>query len=146
MKQYHYCMKIKHIDASIEVNKELLLSMQKKILPYDKPFDVSEGNWWIAYQDGIPIGFAGLVPSARWADTGYLCRAGVICSARGRGVQKRLIRVRQTFAKKIGWEYLITSTYDNPPSSNSLISCGFKLYEPLHPWGAKGTLYFRKKL
>jgi len=139
-------MKIKHIDASIEVNKELLLSMQKKILPYDKPFDVNEGNWWIAYQEGKPIGFAGLVRSARWTDTGYLCRAGVIPSARGRGVQKRLIRVRQLYAKKMGWAWLITNTFDNPASANSLISCGYKLYDPSIPWGAKGTLYWRKKL
>jgi GNAT superfamily N-acetyltransferase len=139
-------MKIKHIDTAVDSNRELLLSMQKEILPYDKPHDVTEGDWWIAYQDGNPIGFAGIVPSARWSGTGYLCRAGVYSNYRGRGVQKRLIRVRQTFAKKIGWEYLITSTYENPASSNSLISCGFKLYEPLHPWGAKGTLYWRKKL
>jgi hypothetical protein len=41
---------------------------------------------------------------------------------------------------------LITDTYLNPASSNSLISCGFRLFEPSNPWGARGTLYWRKKL
>jgi hypothetical protein len=139
-------MKIKHIDTNVEENVALLNSLQKICLPYDKPYKVSAGNWWIAYQDNQPIGFAGIVPSARWSDVGYLCRSGVIFSARGRGTQKRLIRVRQIFAKKMGWSWLITDTTDNPPSSNSLISCGFKLYDPSIPWGGKNTLYWRKKL
>ena len=139
-------MKIKHVDTSVKENVELLNRLQKECLPYDKSYNVAEGNWWVAYQDDVPIGFAGVVPSARWSDVGYLCRSGVIYSHRGRGTQKRLIRVRQTFAKKIGWNWLITDTTCNPPSSNSLISCGFRLYEPSVPWGGKNTLYWRKKL
>lgn len=140
------CMKIKHIDTSVKENATLLYALQKECLPCDTIYNVADGAWWIAYQDGKPIGFAGLVRSSRWNDTGYLCRAGVIRGARGRGVQKRLIRVRALYAKKMGWTWLITDTYHNPPSSNSLISCGFKLFDPSAPWGAKGTLYWRKKL
>jgi len=139
-------MKIKHIDTSLEENVELLKKLQKECLPHDKPYDITTGDWWIAYQDHKPIAFAGVIRSLRWSDTGYLCRSGVIRSHRGRGVQKRLIRVRQLYAKKMGWAWLITDTYHNPPSSNSLISCGFKLFDPTVPWGAKGTLYWRKKL
>jgi GNAT superfamily N-acetyltransferase len=139
-------MQIKQIDTSVSGNAELLIRLQKECLPYDKIYDVSYGTWWVAYQDHRAIAFAGLVPSSRWLDTGYLCRSGVIAKSRGRGVQKRLIRVRQTYAKKMGWAWLITDTYHNPPSSNSLISCGFRLFEPSAPWGARGTLYWRKKL
>jgi GNAT superfamily N-acetyltransferase len=139
-------MQIKHIDNTVQENIELLKRLQKDCLPYDKVYDVSNGAWWVAYQDGKPIAFAGVVRSSRWNDTGYLCRSGVIRSARGRGVQKRLIRVRQLYAKKMGWSWLISDTYHNPPSSNSLISCGFRLFDPTNPWGAKGTLYWRKKL
>lgn len=139
-------MNIKHIDSSVIENSELLYKLQKECLPYDKLYDVSQGAWWVAYKNDRPVGFAGIVRSSRWCDTGYLCRSGVIRSARGQGVQKRLIRVRQLYAKKMGWAWLITDTYHNPPSSNSLISCGFKLFEPTLPWGAKGTLYWRKHL
>jgi GNAT superfamily N-acetyltransferase len=139
-------MKIKQIDTSVVENVELLYQLQTECLPYDKKYNVSDGVWWIAYQESRPVAFAGVVPSSRWRDTGYLCRSGVIKNYRGRGVQKRLIRVRQAYARKMGWAWLITDTYHNPPSSNSLISCGFRLFDPTNPWGAKGTLYWRKKL
>ena len=53
-----------------------------------------------------------------------LCRSGVIKSFRGKGIQKKLIRSRERFSRTLGWKWLITDTTDNPPSSNSLISCG----------------------
>jgi hypothetical protein len=46
----------------------------------------------------------------------------------------------------LGWNWLITDTTDNFPSANSLISCGYKLFEPTIPWGGKLTLYWRKHL
>jgi GNAT superfamily N-acetyltransferase len=82
----------------------------------------------------------------RWIDTGYLCRAGVLSGYRGHGIQKKLIRARIRQAKALGWNWLVTDTYLNPASSNSLIATGFKLFEPSKPWGATQTLYWRKKL
>jgi GNAT superfamily N-acetyltransferase len=67
-------------------------------------------------------------------------------SHRGQGVQKRLIRARIRQARALGWNWLITDTYLNPASANSLIATGFKMYEPSQPWGAKQTLYWRLKL
>lgn len=123
-----------------------LLQLQKKCLPYDTPYDVSRGHWWIAYDGYLAVGFAGIVRSISWFDCGYLCRAGVLPEYRGKGLQKKLIRVREAKAKKLGWRWLITDTRDNPASSNSLISTGFKLYNPTVPWGFKDALYWRKKL
>ena len=106
--------------------------LQKKCLPYDTPYDVMKGHWWIAYVDGIiPIGFAGLVRSVSWWDCGYLCRGGVLSDYRGMGIQKRLIKVRELKAKSLNWNWLITDTRDNPASANNLISAGFKLYNPI---------------
>jgi GNAT superfamily N-acetyltransferase len=140
-------MKIKRIDVrSLEIQSKLD-ALQKKCLPGDTPSDTTTGWWWIVYDAlNLPCAFAGLVPSIRWRDTGYLCRAGVISSHRGQGLQKRLIRARVRQAKALGWNWLITDTYENPASSNSLIACGFKLFEPTKPWGADKTLYWRKKL
>lgn len=140
-------MKIKRVDVrSFEIQSKLN-ALQKKCLPGDTPSDTTTGWWWIVYDAlNLPCAFAGLVPSVRWRDTGYLCRAGVISSHRGQGLQKRLIRARVRQAKALGWNWLITDTYENPASSNSLIACGFKLFEPTKPWGADKTLYWRKKL
>jgi len=140
-------MKIKRVDIRHLQTQDQLVVLQKKCLPSDAPFDTSQGYWWIVYDaHNLPCAFAGLVSSVRWLDTGYLCRAGVLPSHRGQGVQKKLIRARVRQARALGWNWLITDTYDNPASSNSLIATGFKLFEPLKPWGAKGTLYWRLKL
>jgi len=49
-------------------------------------------------------------------------------------------------AKEKGMNWLVTDTNDNPASGNSLIACGFKLFEPTVPWAAKGAIYWRMKL
>lgn len=122
------------------------MGLQVVCLPSDAPYDISRGYWWIAYDEDTPCAFAGLVASSRWCDTGYLCRAGVLPTHRGNGIQKKLIRARVRKARKLGWNWLITDTYHNPASANSLIAEGFKMFEPTIPWGAKGTLYWRLNL
>ena len=140
-------MKIKRVDVRHSQIQTELSVLQEKCLPFDTPYDTNYGYWWIVYDAlNSPSAFAGLVSSVRWADCGYLCRAGVLPSHRGRGVQKRLIRVRIRQARALGWKWLITDTYENPASANSLIATGFKMYEPSQPWGATGTLYWRLKL
>jgi GNAT superfamily N-acetyltransferase len=140
-------MQIRKVDIRKDENREALYALQKYCLPYDRPHSTEYGYWWVIRDAlGHELGFAGLVSSMRWSDCGYLCRAGVIPAARGQGLQKKLIKVRIRQAKALGWNWLITDTYDNPASANSLISCGFKMFEPTVPWGAKGTLYWRRKL
>ena len=140
-------MKLKRVDIRHSQIQNELSVLQKKCLPFDTPSDTNYGYWWIVYDaSGLPSAFAGLVHSVRWIDCGYLCRSGVLPSHRGYGVQKRLIRVRVRQARALGWKWLITDTYQNPASANSLISTGFKMYEPSKPWGADGTLYWRLKL
>jgi GNAT superfamily N-acetyltransferase len=144
---FNTLMKIKRVDIRQLKTQTDLSVLQKKCLPYDTPYDTHLGFWWITYDSlNHPCAFAGLVHSVRWVDCGYLCRAGVLPSYRGQGLQKKLIRVRVRQAKALGWNWLVTDTYNNPASSNSLISCGFKLFEPSKPWGAKGTLYWRLNL
>jgi GNAT superfamily N-acetyltransferase len=137
---------LKRVDIRKESTQERLSALQKICLPYDKPYDTNYGCWWVATKDGRDIGFAGLVRSVSWTNCGYLCRAGVVASARGRGLQKKFIRVRIRQAKALGWDWLITDTTDNPASANSLIATGFKLFQPTKPWGFKHTLYWRRKL
>lgn len=135
---------IKAVDGARHA--DVLLNLQLTILPYDKPATTEVGWWWIVYDGEKPIGFAGLYPSAKWGDAGYLCRSGVLPSHRGRGLQKRLIRVRERKARALGMKWLISDTYENPPSSNSLIACGYRTYHPSEPWGADGVTYWRKRV
>lgn len=125
----------------------ILERLQITCLPGDIPQKATSGYWWLCYTDaGVPVGFAGMVPSVRWEQTGYLSRAGILPAHQGRGLQKRLIKVRIAKAKQLGWRFLLSDTSENPASANSLISCGFKMYEPRNPYGLKTSLYWRRKI
>ena len=137
---------LKRVDIRKESVQQRLSALQAICLPYDQPVDTNYGSWWIATENGRDIGFAGLVRTVSWTDCGYLCRAGVIPSHRGRGLQKKFIHVRLRQAKALGWKWVITDTYDNLASANNLIACGFKLFQPTKPWGFKNALYWRRKL
>jgi GNAT superfamily N-acetyltransferase len=120
--------------------------LQAEILPHDTPLGTDHGWWWLVMDGGDPVAFAGMVPSCQWADAMYLCRTGVLPAYRGRGLQKRLIRIRAKIAKCLGAAWLVTDTTDNPASANALIHCGFRLYDPSRPWAWKRSLYWRKAL
>jgi N-acetylglutamate synthase-like GNAT family acetyltransferase len=139
-------MKIQRVDTRLDSVQTRLSVLQKKCLPFDKTYDTNHGYWWIATQDGVDCAFAGLVCSPWWSDCGYLIRCGVVPDMRGQGLQKKFIRVRIRQAKALKMNWVITSTYDNPASANSLISCGFKMFNPTKPWMAKNTSYWRLKL
>ena len=136
--------KISQVDIRVPENRTLLMYLQYKCLPYDTPMEIDRGHWWVAYtEDGRPVGFAGLIRSHSWSNAGYMCRAGVLLKFQGYGLQKRLIQARIRKARSLNWEWLLTDTTDNPASANSLISMGFKLYEPSKPWANKNSLYWR---
>jgi GNAT superfamily N-acetyltransferase len=90
--------------------------------------ELATSNWWLATMDGEPVGFAGitLMPDQHKA---FMTRVAVAPIARGGGLQKRLIRVRTTFAKRNGITRCYTYVWaGNFPSMRSLISCGFRPY------------------
>lgn len=134
---------VKQDDATAQA---LLHWLQLEILPNDTPADTTTGYWWVLEDNSRPIGFAGLHPSMKYVGVGYLCRAGVVKDCRGKGLQKRLIRVRVNKAKALGWQWLMTDTCNNPASANSLIACGFQTFTPSKPWGPDGAIYWRKRL
>jgi len=138
---------VKKVDIRNSAIQNLLLFLQKKILPEDQPYEPTRGHWWIAYAEcGKPVAFAGLVRSIKWTDTGYLCRAGVLNGFTGHGIQTRLIRARLSQARRLGWNWCITDTTNNPASSNSLINAGFKIYTPGNPWSFKNAIYWKYKV
>lgn len=137
----------RQVDTSKPEIVKILKGLHKHCLPADEYPDFSVGCWWIVYdKNGSPSAFGGLVPSSRWTDCGYLNRAGVLSFHRGRGLQRRLIRVRIAKAKQLGYEYVFSDTHDNVPSVNNLIECGFRLYDPITPYGDVQTLYWRLKV
>jgi GNAT superfamily N-acetyltransferase len=138
---------VRRADTTKPETITMLCYLQKKILPSDDIFMPTTGYWWFVNNDqGKAVGFAGMVRSIRWTDTGYLCRAGILDEYTGNGLQKRLIRVRIKQARKLGWNWIITDTTNNPPSANSLINAGFKIYKPGCPWSTRTAIYWKYKV
>lgn len=135
---------IKKVDIGKEAIAHCLMYLQTTILPSDTPRPLKGDEWWIAYQNGSPVGFA----SYRMIDktTAYLSRSGVLYAARGQGIQKRMIRVRVKHAINSGATLILSDTTDNVPSSNSLIAEGFRLYDPVRRWAYEHSNYWRKEL
>lgn len=102
--------------------------------------------WWLAEDDGYPVAFGGIAPSSKLLHVGYLCRAGVIPECRGMGLQRRLIRVREAYARRQGWSQVRTDAA-SAPSANNLARMGYQIFRPEKPWSqVPGTIYFRKAL
>ena len=126
-----------------------LTSLHKNVFSADDAMpDFHTDLWWllISNAEGGAAGFCGMSVLPRDPGTGYLKRAGVLPKHRGQGLQRRMVRVRETAARRLGLNDMITTTYHNSASANNLISCGYKLYDPRDPWMAKGTLYWVKHL
>lgn len=119
---------------------------KKDFLPL-KPRHLADGYWWLVHHGIQLVGFAGMVPFEPFPRVGYLKRAAVLLAHRGKGLQGRLIAVREERARAAtDWTHLITETsLENPASSNSFVRAGYKLVEPERPW-AKETLFWRKAL
>jgi N-acetylglutamate synthase-like GNAT family acetyltransferase len=145
-------MKCKLVSKPGKLSEELrtiLDSLDKECFISDPLYDKNGCYWWILYDNNKAVGFAGLkiIESEK---TGFLCRAGILSKYRGKGYQKKLIKLREILAKKLGIKDIITYTYFKTlNSANSLISCGYKLYDPEKHWASlprKETLYFKKTL
>ena len=117
--------------------------------------DLPRGSWWLVYpesdwfpkaEQNNPIAFCGLTITHGDCNTGYLKRAGVLKAYRGQGLQRKLITVRERKARKLGLTLMLTDTTDNPPSANSLIRAGYKIFEPAYRWAFKHSIHWRKAL
>jgi GNAT superfamily N-acetyltransferase len=136
---------MKFVQAVNAKDHTALIRLQRQCLPYDKPYE-KNGWYWLGFDGGEPVAFCAMAQSIRWQDTVYLARSGVLESHRGLGLQKRMITIRESYARRRGYNWAVTDTTDNPASANSLISKGYRLYIPGAPWGYKNSLYWRKKL
>lgn len=123
-----------------------LQSVQIEIMPNDLPVPSSEGYWWVAKAGDNVHAFACLKVCVGMP-YGYLARSGVYPASQGQGLQKRLIRARENYARKLGLTHMVCDTArTNYASSNSLIRCGYKLYQPIEPWAFPDGNYWIKRL
>lgn len=143
-------LRIRRVDISDVVIREAIYTMHAELYGEDDWTGgvvpkFQTGDWWVAFDREVPVAFAGLRPSSRWDNTGYLCSSGVLPVARGRGLQKQLIRKRVARAREHGWHTVITDTLcTNAASMKNLIECGFRPYSPQVRWGDPSAVYWRR--
>lgn len=121
-------------------------ALHKRCFPSDEVLEPDSGYWWVVKNKTDIVGFCAMRRSTRWADTGYLWRAAVHPAHRGRGLQRRMILVRERMARRLGWNYLISDTNQNPQSANNLIKAGYRMYDPSWPYAFETTCYWKKAL
>ena len=128
-----------------KINQVVILDAHVFDYEQDSPVVVDGAHWWVAYDGDVPVAYAGV--KLLEGNLAFLCRAGVLPAWRGKGLQAKLIRARVSWVKKQGMTRAVTYTVlENPPSSNNLIKCGFKLYTPQWKWGGSDALYWFKNL
>lgn len=114
--------------------------------------EMDRTTWWIARDpEGNAVAYAGARLFNGSADKpykmAYLVRAGVLPSARGAGLQRRLIHCRVQWAQRQKAKAAITYTlHSNSPSANNLFKAGFVLYQPEVGWVGDDVLYWWKTL
>ena len=126
-----------------------VLALDEICFPHDDRINPADSLWWIVWHGKQPVAYAGLRLCQAEHNLGlaFLCRVGVVPAHRGRGLQKRLIRIREAAARRLAVTELITYCVPwNCPSLNSLISCGYKFYRPTTKYGGAGAVYLRKVL
>ncbi|KAF1049319.1 GNAT family N-acetyltransferase [Xylophilus sp.] len=125
---------------------ETLRALHVLTFPCDDHEDYLAGAWWIVWDGARPIAFAGCRPAITEDTSFYFSRCGVLPDYRGRGLQRVLLGKRIRYARKRGLVAAITTTYCHTTSANNLIGAGFRLYDPVRPWGVEGTLYWRRTI
>ena len=121
---------------------------KERLLPEGALYD---SWWWGAFFKkgrslGDPVGFGGMCSSHSFRNVAYLSFCAVEPEFRGLAIQRRLIRARTRYAKRMGYEFVVTDTCMNPASANNLIACGFRMYTPQNPWGLYRSVYWKKEL
>jgi GNAT superfamily N-acetyltransferase len=115
--------------------------------------DLGNEYWILWDEEGEAAGFCSVRPlrstsyEPDWEKTAFLSRAGLLPHARGKGLQRRMLQIRQRWARDEGFTRITTYVaLDNVPSARNLVKSGFTIYRPVGLWGGLDVIYFEKEL
>jgi len=100
---------------------------------------------WVGEDEsGTPVAFC-TARKLRWENAVFLERAGVLPLASGLGLQRRMIRLRERWAREIDATTCLTYTMlKNYASIVNLLRCGYRFYSPHSKWVGDRVHYFRR--
>lgn len=126
-------------------DKRTIKRLHKKLFNGDRFYDEYFAAWVVENAKGKVVGFCLL---GEWSPgVAFLARAGLLEKARGQGLHKRLIRVRERLARQLGYESMSTYTaIESVSSSLNLERAGYRLYTPNDAPFPGNWLYWTKEL
>lgn len=126
--------------TTIRIRREHDLEWLREVHRLAFPDDVWPGDenaFWVAVRGDELLGFASARPLRRLNCTLELTRCAVVASAHGKGLQRRLLAVRERYARRHAMRTVTTyTTRDNLPSITNLIRAGYRFAE------CRSPLYF----
>jgi len=139
--------RIREVDGHDEEIADTLADLHRLTFFDSAPVpEFDHGHWWLAFDEKMPVGFAGVVAATHAYNAGYFCRVGVLKKHCGNALQLRLMRALDSRARHNGWCCIVSDTTDNLASANNFIRGGYRLYQPHFPWAWPNTLYWRKSI
>ena len=121
--------------------------LHKRFFPRDILPKIDDNNtYWFFLVNNKVSGFC-ILRIIEPKSIAFLCRSGVEKRYSGYGVQKRMIRIREIYARRQGIKRMITYTSpDNYRSISNLIKSDYQLYRPDWQYAGPEELYFLKDL
>lgn len=136
-------------------DRDSVLVMDEELFPDSYRITEEPGNlFWLVRDrwEKCWVGFAAARAlrhwsyDPRWRETAFLSRVGVKPSARGQGLQKRLIDRRVAWARDEGFERIVTYVgWGNTASIRSLVQRRFLPYIPSYHW-AGDVIYLEREI
>jgi GNAT superfamily N-acetyltransferase len=124
---------------------DLIRSINDEIFTEDKLELDEKTVAWVAWtEDEKPAAFC----TARKLTHGilYMDRGGVYSKYRKQGIHRKLIKVRENFAKKNGYSKVITYVMkDNFASLFTLVRCDYRMYTPEYLYAGSNVIYLIKE-
>lgn len=133
-------------DAEIATVIRRFNAMAPELFPTLSDHHLSDGYWWLAYHGDDAVAFAGLVPFEPFTGVGYFKRCYVMPDHVGRGLQLRLMFVREVKARDLGYSQIVSECSADSHSNPNFRRAGFETFEPEQPWGKPASVYWRKVL
>lgn len=123
------------------------LNAQDPLFPSLNADHLKNGFWWIAFDEHKSIiGFAGMVPMHPFTSCWYLKRCYVIERARGHGLQRKFIKLREVKAAELGIRQLVVECPAGSKSEENLVKAEYERVHPEQTWGAPNSVYFSKRI
>src|ERR1700743_849305 len=118
-----------------------------EVFPTLQQESIRKGFWWVAFDEHkSAVGFAGMVAMHPFTSCWYLKRCYVVERARGQGLQRKFLKLREIRAAELGIRQLVVECPAGSKSEENLVKAEYERVDPEQKWGPEGSAYFSKRI